>query len=621
MVKVEVLRVKIACVAFAAVLLSARAAPFEKIMRGTCAGDVSVVCRAPSGWKFDVRHEKSGGVDEITIRLAASEEKTPPKFEVTFAFPQVRMNHVWTDFSTDGGRLNPDWRKWGSSDIAHGQPLACLHDGNNRNRLTMACSEALRDVGWRIALREENCMVVGGFRFFTEREAPIRKYEVRIRFDGRDMLWSDAVQEGASWIASAANLPPCRPPEAAYDPIYSSWYAFHQNVFAKDIEEECAIAAKMGMKTIILDDGWQTDDTNRGYAFCGDWRVSPRRFPDMAAHVKRVHELGMKYVMWYAVPYVGKKSDNWDRFKGKFINKRLSGWCFLDPRFPEVRKFLVDTYVTALKEWDIDGFKLDFIDKFKFLDGDPAEDDNYAGRDIRSLPEAVNRLMAEVHDALVAVKPDVLIEFRQKYMGPAIRQFGNMFRAADCPGDMQLNRQRIANLRLTCSGAAVHADMLEWHPSAAPEEAALPIVSAIFGVVQYSMMLRNLPESHRDVIRHWLAFSQEHRDTLLKGAFRAYNPEAHFPILEAESSVERIVGAYAENVAVPCGKLDRTIYVLNGSGGDSIILESVGETEAEIFDAFGKQRGTCRIMHGIQRVEVPKGGHLKIRKAGHSQRT
>ncbi len=524
------------------------------------------------------------------------------------------MNHVWTDGSTDGNRLGPDWRGWQWSDIAHGQPLACLHDGDNRNRLTMACSEALRKVEWRIALREESCMVVGGFRFFTAPEAPMKEYEVRIRLDRRDMFWSDAVQESTAWIVSAANLPPCRVPEAAFDPLYSTWYQFHQNVFAKEIEDECAAAAKMGMKTIILDDGWQTDNTNRGYAFCGDWKVSPRRFPDMAAHVKKVHDLGMKYMVWYAVPFIGEKSRNFMRFKGKYlVNDSRRSARILDPRFPEVRKFLVDTYVKAMKDWDLDGLKLDFIDSFRFSGKDPAVAENYAGRDVKSLPDAVNLLMKEVRAAVTAVKPDALIEFRQNYIGPAIRQYGNLLRARDCPGDMQLNRQRIANLRLTCGGTAVHADMLEWHPSDTPENAALPILSAIFGTVQYSMMLRNLPESHREVVRHWLAFSQAHRDTLLKGRFRAYNPEAQCPVLEAESARERIIGVYTTETVVPCGALDRTICVLNGTGEDSVVLNFAGGTAAaEVFDTFGKQTGTLTLYRGIQRAAMPRSGYLRI---------
>ena len=602
---------------FSVVLFSAVcvAAPYETVVRGTCAGDVRVVCKEADGWAFTVDKLTAGAVDEIAIRLSSRKYSTPPRFEVTFSFPQIRMNHVWTDFATDGGRLTPDWSRWRSSDIAHGQPLCALHDGNNRNRLTMACSEALRKVEWRMALREENCMVVGGFRFFTAAEAPIKNYEVRIRLDGRNMFWSDSVQEAAAWIAKSAELTPCRVPDAAFDPIYSSWYSFHQDVFAKDIEDECAVAAKMGMKTIILDDGWQTDDTGRGYAFCGDWKVSPRRFPDMAAHVRKVHDLGMKYMVWYSVPFIGRKSENWMRFKGKYLGEG-SGASILDPRFPEVRRFLVDTYVTAMKEWDLDGFKLDFIDSFNLRGKDPAIAEGYAGRDIRSVPDAVNRLMTEVHAALVSVNPDVLLEFRQAYIGPAIRQFGNMMRASDCPGDMQLNRQRIANLRLTCGGAAVHADMLEWHPSDTPQDAALPILSSMFGVIQYSMMLRSLPEKHREVIRHYLAFSQDHRDTLLKGRFRAYNPESQYPILEAESEKERIIGVYSACAIVPCGKSDKTVYVLNGSLSSDIVVDSGCRTSAETFDVFGRSAGELKLDSGIQRVRIPQGGLLLVPKSG-----
>ena len=602
----------VACVT--AILASADAAEFRTAVKGTCAGDVRVACTDAGTWAFDVRREAAGGTEELVIRLSAPQEAVPPRFEVLFEFPQRDMHHVWTDF-TERGYLKPDWTGWNSSDLTHGQPLCAIHNGNNRNRFTMACSEALKRVEWRAVLQEEDCLVTGGFRFFTRPEAPCRTYEVRIRLDPRDVFWSDAVRDAADWIARTARLSPCRVPDAAFDPLYSSWYSFHQNVFAKDIEEECSLAARMGMKVLIVDDGWQTDDTNRGYAFCGDWQVSPRRFPDMAAHVRRVQAMGLKYMVWYSVPFIGKKSANWSRFKGKYlyVNDHL-GAAVLDPRFPEVRDFLVGIYVKALREWNLDGFKLDFIDSFAFHGADPATKENYAGRDIRSLPDAVNRLMTDVHATLTAIKPDLLVEFRQHYIGPAIRQFGNMMRAADCPGDLQGNRLRIANLRLTAGRAAVHADMLEWHPSDTPEAAARPILSAIFGVVQYSMMLRNLPQSHQDVIRHWLAFSQQHRDTLLKGSFRAYNPEAQYPLLEAESASERILGVYTAGMSVPCGALDRPVYALNGTGGDGLVIDlQAAPRHATAFDAQGRTVDLhARPGAGLSRVAVPAGGYLRL---------
>ena len=70
--------------------------------------------------------------------------------------------------------------------------------------------------------------------------------------------------------------------------------------------------------------------------------------------------------------------------------------------------------------------------------------------------------MNQVREHLQAIKPDLLIEFRQEYIGPAIRQYGNMLRAGDCPGDMAANRIRTANLSITSGHTAVHAEMIEW---------------------------------------------------------------------------------------------------------------------------------------------------------------
>ena len=44
----------------------------------------------------------------------------------------------------------------------------------------------------------------------------------------------------------------------------------------------------------------------------------------------------------------------------------------LDPRFPEVREYLVQTYERVIGEWGFDGVKLDFIDCFTLGSHDPA---------------------------------------------------------------------------------------------------------------------------------------------------------------------------------------------------------------------------------------------------------
>ena len=449
-------------------------------------GEVKVSCAEPGDWKVAcVREETEKGVEIVTVTLDAPGRRQPPKFTVGFQVPQVEMFYRWS--VNDGNfALPPNWGGACVSEFARNMPLYAFLNGNDESVLALAASECTRCVDFKGGGREEGSLLEIGFRYFEKPEAPISHYQTSVRIDTRRQYFGKAVSEGAAWIEKAGGYRIASAPPAAFDPLYSSWYSFHQDVFAKPLEEELEIAARLGMKTVILDDGWQTDDTGRGYAFCGDWEVSRRRFPDMAAHVKKVHDLGMKYMVWYSVPFVGLKSANYAKFKGKYLFDEVPGQgaAVLDPRFPEVRAFLVETYVKAVKAWDIDGLKLDFIDSFGLpATGDPAEKENYAGRDVHSVPEAVDRLMREIRAALAAVKSDILLEFRQSYVGPGVRQVGNMLRVGDCPGDMRRNRFAIANLRLVSGDTAVHSDMLEWNFAETPASAARYVINTMFGVV------------------------------------------------------------------------------------------------------------------------------------------
>ena len=594
-----------------AILATLTAMAYETKLSTKSVGDVTISCRNNT-WQIEAKVVSKGEIEEITIEMTAAQPTTPSPLKVKFSTPQLDAHHLWHTNRSNRTILPPDWSGKYSSALAQTIPLYAFINSNNLNRLTIATSEAKRRVNAKIGLREEGALLYGELSFFTEAEAPISHYKTTILLDKRDIFWADAIREGVAWIESKNDFKVCRVPEAAFEPLYSTWYQFHQQITDKEIEAECREAVKLGMKTIIVDDGWQTADNNRGYAYCGDWRVAPVRIKDMAAHVKRVQDMGMKYMLWYSVPFVGEHSQAYECFKGKFLGPS-HGAFVLDPRFPEVREYLISTYETALREWNLDGFKLDFIDSFRIKGTDPAIAENYAGRDIKSVPEAVDVLMKGVLARLQAIKPDILIEFRQNYIGPAIRQYGNMFRASDCPGDMQNNRIRIANLRLTSGTTAVHADMIEWNPNEKPEVAARHILSALYGVVQYSVMLRDLPESHFKVVRHWLDFSQKHRKTLLHSDFRPYHPEACFPILEAESKAERIISAYQEGMVVKAGVADRDTYIINATGAEKVVVELMGKPKkAEYYDTYGNLVAGSKLAKGLQSVVIPISGYVKL---------
>ena len=581
--------------------------------------DLKVDCPNAGPWKIETKSLAAGEIDEYEIRLSTPTAAVPPCFSLAFDVPQLDAHHKWTATADTRVSLPPNWSCASASRLCGSLPLVAFLNDLDRNRICVSSSEAVRTVRVEAGLREEDCRLVWKVTFFSEPEAPIDGYAVRLRIDRRDVFFGDAIREGTDWIVRTAGLSPVPPPAAAFEPVYSSWYSFHQDVFDRDVEAECAEAAKIGMKVLIVDDGWQTDDNNRGYAYTGDWEISKRRFPDMAAHVRKVHDLGMKYMVWYGVPMMGAKAKSRDRFKGKFLWTKGGAWAgysCLDPRFPEVRDYICSIYEKALREWDIDGFKLDFIDAIGFQGADPAVKENYAGRDIRALPEAVDRLLKEIRTRLTAIKPDLLFEFRQGYIGPAIRQYGNMMRAADCPGDLLANRCRIANLRLTSGETAVHADMLEWNRDEKVEVAARHVLSAMFSTIQYSVMLRTYPEAHKRMIAHWLGFSVRHREALLHGAFRPHHFEAGYPWIEAEDGRERVVGVYVAGTVVPVDARPIPNFILNGTGAGDLTVDLASPAHATVHDTFGAQTAETDLAAGLNRLSLPVSGYVRIERPG-----
>ena len=305
-------------VAASAALGVATAAPFEKTIDGLGVGPVTVTCADPGGWTLSATPGVGAdGVPELALALDAPSPRPLPKVAVTFDFPAIDAHHKWT--GNQNPAMPPNWSCGSSSRLCSGFPIVAFLNDGDRNRATVACSEAKRQVNFDAGYREEDSHLVWKVRLFEEIEAPAASYRAKFRFDRRDVFFGDAISDASAWITETSKLTPAKVPPAAFEPLYSAWYSFHQNVSDKEVEAECAEAAKLGMKVLIVDDGWQTDDNNRGYAYCGDWQVSTNRFPDFAAHVARVHALGMKYMIWFGVPIVGPKSANYPRFKDKFL--------------------------------------------------------------------------------------------------------------------------------------------------------------------------------------------------------------------------------------------------------------------------------------------------------------
>ena len=548
----------------------------------------------------------------IALSLSADRAASPQVQTLRWRLPSLNVKGVWKCGGIHNKRQQYDWElEHLHARISVDAPVISVFGHNDENVISFACADAINLVQMNALLREEDNHLYCHVSFFSERHPEITGYETEVLVDLRPIRFDRCLQEISRWWERFEDLRPAPVPEIARVPLYSTWYNFHQDLDEDILLEECKIAADVGYQLIILDDGWQTLDNNRGYDYTGDWQ--PDRFDDMAGLVRRVHDLGMQFGLWYSVPFCGPKSRAYQRFRGKFLTENHRWAPVFDPRYPEVRQYLIDTYTTALREWDLDAFKLDFIDDFKVYPETVLTRED--GRDYANVNAAVNRLLTDVMQALRAIKPEVGIEFRQQYVGPAMRKFGNMFRAFDCPNDAVSNRIRVTDVKLLMGNSATHSDPQTWHPDEPVELAALQLLNPIFGVPQMSVHLRSIPPDHLEMIRFYTKYWNDHRSILLDGTFRAHNPLGNYPILRAGSKDHSIIAVYDSVVA---GLDDQpTTDLLNATptGGVAIRVPEQRSVQLSIRDCRGRivRQETRDLSAGVSEIDIPAAGMARLR--------
>ncbi len=547
----------------------------------------------------------AGKLDDNCLRIACTwQTQEAPQLKISWRMPIVDVHFLWQPRCGKDRNLPAQWEDGFFSRVSSGAPVVCLYDLHGQNRLTYAISDALSECNLYVGVSEETAELMCSIT--VSLEGHNGAYEVILRRDASDRRYEQALADVSRWWETF--YPPMNVPDIAREPLYSTWYSYHQQTIANELEAECEQAVQDGFGCVIVDDGWQTQDMQRGYAYCGDWE--PLKIPDMKEHVARVHALGMKYMLWYSVPFVGKHAKMYKHFEGKYLNfHEERGTATLDPRYPDVREYLIGIYEKAMREWDLDGFKLDFIDSFSATRIAPPYQD---GMDCRTVEEGVVKLMTGVKDTLQKLKPDVLIEFRQSYIGPAMRLYGNMFRVGDCPDDLISNRVGMVSLRLLMGESAVHSDMLMWHPEERVENAAVQIQNILFAVPQISVRLAEVPQEHRRMLRFWMQFMHEHRK-LLAAPIRADLPQMLYPIIRTRLEDEAAIAVYAPGQAVELDDANTT-YLVNAADKQGVIVRSADARKAEVYDCCGEWLQRCDLSAGLAMLDIPLGGYAKITK-------
>lgn len=551
--------------------------------------------------------------DEVEIyELILDSAEEMGNIEFVLRFPMEGILSVYSP-TLARDRSVHQWFGGSTSDsnFYFGAPILCVVRDGNRNVASVALADAVNDCRIQFYVNDYDERETVEFKVhLLTGSFTAKQYHTILRLDQRD-LPLEVVTAGISQWWKEFYPPHGVLPPTAEEPLYSTWYNFHQHPNQQQLMEELKIAAHLGFKTVILDDGWHFDGHGtRDFSLCGGWMVSKEKFPDFRGFVDAIHGLGMKILLWFSLPFIGLKHPYYERFKDRMLYTVEGALMVgvLDPRYASVREYVTEVLCRYIREYDLDGFKVDFLDTFRMVPEAPLATTEM---DETNLSLAVIRLLSETEQKLSAIKTPLMMEYRQNYVGPAINSFGQMLRVCDCAFESQTNRIYIADLRLLHYDVAVHSDMLYWSKSETPENCARQLINTLFAVPQISVLLKESTEDQLCVIRYYLKYWVQNRRVILHGEFNPGAMDFNYPVLESATKDKRIIAIYTPF----CVLLDeRETDVFNATASTGVVFNNRSDRArtGAIFDCIGNKTACQLPANSITECTIPVGGHIEL---------
>ncbi|MEU3985982.1 hypothetical protein AB0F77_39000 [Streptomyces sp. NPDC026672] len=535
------------------------------------------------------------GDSTLRVRLSGTDRAT-----AVVLVPAPDAVALWRPGSSRGqSSLPPSWTDDTLLTPFTGTALGSLLGRGDRPVITFGARAADGRVRMRAGIVEETAELLLTF------EADLTEGALEVVLDLTDRRFEASV----ATVGRALGLTRPPVPEAEYEPVLCTWYAFHQALGGERLPADIRIAAGLGFGTLIVDDGWQTADCDRGYGSCGDWEVHPAKLPDPARLVETAAGLGLRTLWWIGTPFLGHRSRAHAEGLPVLYDEPAMEAAVFDPRSARARRHLVDRLTALVRDTGAAGLKVDFLERYA-LDSPvaPPEDAVHP-----SVPRAALSLLDEIHTALARHVPHPAVEFREPYVSAETVGRATMLRVADCPMSPVDNRVGIVDLRLTTRGVAVHSDPVMWGESDSPERVAQHLHSSLFGVPQVSVALARQSEAQLATLRTWLRLWREHREVLLHGELRVTGITGSYTTVEARRDGVTVTAQYAPAISpVPA---DTGRWIVANAHDDEIVVRS-DEPRTARFGITGcagdvVSEGTV-VLDGLAVFAVPAGGVLRL---------
>jgi alpha-glucosidase (family GH31 glycosyl hydrolase) len=169
-------------------------------------------------------------------------------------------------------------------------------------------------------------------------------------------------------------------------PQYNTWIELQYDQNERDILKYAEDIVKNGFPVgvIMIDDNWQDR--------YGTWNFDCEKFSDPKGMIEKLHSMGFKVMLW-VVPFISSDSPVYRKLaekkmlifedNGKTRPAKIEWWngvsALVDLSNPEGEKWFKDQLNKLVKEYGVDGFKLDagdpesYVGTYSFKDFSPNE--------------------------------------------------------------------------------------------------------------------------------------------------------------------------------------------------------------------------------------------------------
>jgi alpha-galactosidase len=549
----------------------------------------------------------------LNIYLHSAYAAAPPSFNLSVKFPKDKINQIWNSktWSNKSYFTIPSYdRAAANFSIISGLTI------NDHNQITVTCKDAYKAKFVSSNIKEESDSIVFSLGFFEDNPplSNLQDYQAEVLVDFRSIHFSKAIYDASSWFLEDEFKSGIASVDTTNVPVFSTWYPMHRNIPLENITRELDSLKTFSFKSVLVDDGWQSlvqmkIDTAYSY--------EANSFKTMSLFKQKCSEMGLPLYFWYSIPFIGGNPVILKKFEGKYIRYRAPRQMYvLDPRYSDVRKYLVSTYANFLSTWHFDGYWFDFLKGFYPKEGAVIDQDK--GRDFVSIDLAVDTLYSDMKARLNAIKPNFFMGQVFSVVGPNLVSYQNFLTGFVGVENTQVVREKMVNNRLLYGKYTPFMEVVAINPKESVEDIARKLQSVLFGNPYLSFYVTTLPEASKQTIRFWLDYWKKNHNVIFEGSFEPMQVSRFYPVIKVENGQKIIYMLYEDyTINLPI-VLNKPIDVINSktSGNIEFLLNKPdAQYNYEIFNCSGIsiERGIVKSKNkNTVSFVVPTAGFIRI---------